>query len=430
MTSNDQTIFAKRQDHEERNRRDEFSRDRARVIHSAGFRRLQGKTQVMGVGEGDFHRTRLTHSVECAQIGNGLLEHVREEYLDRDVDPEIKNWLPSRDLLEAACLAHDLGHPPFGHGGERALHEKMRDHGGFEGNGQTLRILARLEKHRQRGRGINPTRRLVLAVLKYPVPYRVFDPSRYKKKPPKCFFNEEEDIVDWALKPFQPSERDLFSHRDPDTDRTVFHTLDCSIMELADDIAYGIHDLEDIVGRQLAPPNEFRDAVVDAFEKVGGSIGEGAGLLTGEVIAESFLNGAFERKPTVSKLVNHFVTNAGIQRVQQFDHPLLAHKVDLPNAERVLLGALKMVSYSLVVKGAHVQQLERRGQRVVSKLFDPLIESPEAFIPTSSLKDLRATGAATERVVCDYVAGMTDSYAEMVYHRFFTPGFGSSGDEI
>ena len=433
MSSSDQAIFAKRQDPEESrsgDKRQEFSRDRARVIHSAGFRRLQGKTQVMGVGEGDFHRTRLTHSVECAQIGYGLLEHVPGKERSEDVDPGIEAWLPSRDLLEAACLAHDLGHPPFGHGGERALHAKMRDHRGFEGNGQTLRILTRLEKHRLRGRGLNPTRRLVLAVLKYPVPYSDFDLSKHDPDPPKCFFDEEREIVDWAMEPFQDYERDLLRYRDPDKDRPVFHTLDCSIMELADDIAYGIHDLEDIAGRQLTPSDEFYEAVVGAFDKVGGSVGEGEGLLTGKEIAESFLKGAFQRKPTVSKLVNHFITRASIQKVQHFMHPLLAHKVELPDAEQELLGALKKVSYSLVVKRAHVQQLERRGQRVVSNLYDAFMDDPKALIPTSSLKDLRATGAPTERVVCDYVAGMTDRYAEMVYHRFFTPGFGSSSDEI
>ena len=194
MTSSERENFSARRDPEETTawqERDAFSRDRARVIHSAGFRRLQGKTQVMGVGEGDFHRTRLTHSIECAQIGYGLIQNLLARGLDGDVDPGIKDWLPPRDLLEAACLSHDLGHPPFGHGGERALHAKMRDHGGFEGNGQTLRILTRLEKHHQRGRGINPTRRLVLAVLKYPVPYDAFDPSKYEKKPPKLWVGSE-----------------------------------------------------------------------------------------------------------------------------------------------------------------------------------------------------------------------------------------------
>src|SRR6478736_4796790 len=114
-----------------------YERDRARIIHSAGFRRLQGKTQVMGVGEGDFHRTRLTHSIECALIGIGLLDQVKRTVA---APAGAMQWLPCRALVEAACYAHDLGHPPFGHGGERALHSKMKDHGGFEGNCQTLRI--------------------------------------------------------------------------------------------------------------------------------------------------------------------------------------------------------------------------------------------------------------------------------------------------
>lgn len=434
MTDSDLKIFAERQEPEEsqpRDRRDEFSRDRARVIHSAGFRRLQGKTQVMGVGEGDFHRTRLTHSIECAQIGYGILEHVRAKDMGREIAPGILTWLPTRDLLEAACLAHDLGHPPFGHGGERALQGKMRDCGGFEGNGQTLRILAHLEKYRRRGRGLNPTRRLVLAVLKYPVPYRSFDDlSKHDPKPPKCFFDEEEDIVGWALEPFQEGERDQLRYRDPKKDRPVFHTLDCSIMELADDIAYGIHDLEDIAGRRLVVRDEFKSAVVGAFDKIGGFIKAGDERLTGADVASALMSGSFERKPIVSKLVNHFVTTAEVRRVSGFSHPILAHKVDVPEQEKDLLKALKDVAHELVVRRAPVQQLERRGQRVVARLYDAFIECPDIFIPSSSLDDLRATGATDQRVVCDYVAGMTDSYAEMVYHRFFTPGFGNSGDEI
>ncbi len=115
--------------------RTEYQRDRARIIHSAAFRRLQGKTQVMGVGEGDFHRTRLTHSIECAQIGSGLLQVLKK----RKPPEGLVEWMPDRDLIEAACFAHDLGHPPYGHGGEKALYAEMRNCGGFEGNGQTLK---------------------------------------------------------------------------------------------------------------------------------------------------------------------------------------------------------------------------------------------------------------------------------------------------
>ena len=114
--------------------RDEYQRDKGRIIHSAAFRRLQAKTQVMGVGEGDFHRTRLTHSIEVAQVGEGILGSLHRRYQS---DTTLVDWLPSTDLLAAACYAHDLGHPPFGHGGERALNLSMTD-GGFEGNAQTF----------------------------------------------------------------------------------------------------------------------------------------------------------------------------------------------------------------------------------------------------------------------------------------------------
>ena len=175
MKGNDPAFFeARRHVNDERRPKDvrrQYQRDRARIIHSAAFRRLQGKTQVMGVGEGDFHRTRLTHSIECAQIGAGLLEVIQTGQVPESLD----GWMPDRDLIEAACFAHDLGHPPYGHGGEKALYAEMRECGGFEGNAQTLRIISRLEKYQARGRGINPTRRLVLAILKYPIPYGMFD---------------------------------------------------------------------------------------------------------------------------------------------------------------------------------------------------------------------------------------------------------------
>jgi len=188
--------------------RDEYQLDRARIIHSAAFRRLQAKTQVMGVGEGDFHRTRLTHSIETAQIGEGLLLQFKDAYKEHPVF----KWLPSPELIVAACYAHDLGHPPFGHAGEEALQAKMRTcyRGGFEGNGQTLRILTRLEKRFSK-KGIDPTRRLILAVLKYPMAYSEHDLSKHPFKPPKCYFDTEREIVDWALSdPFKADEKKKF----------------------------------------------------------------------------------------------------------------------------------------------------------------------------------------------------------------------------
>ena len=139
-----------------------FERDRARVIHSAAFRRLQSKTQILGTSEGDFHRTRLTHSMEVAQISRGLLLVVEKN------QPYFQELLPSSALLETICLSHDLGHPPFGHGGEVALNSMLHKHGGFEANGQTLRLLTKLEAHTPKF-GLDLTRRSLLGVIKYPV---------------------------------------------------------------------------------------------------------------------------------------------------------------------------------------------------------------------------------------------------------------------
>ena len=151
--------------------RSEYDRDEARVIHSPAFRRLQSKTQVLGLGESDFYRTRLTHSMEVAQIGRGIVQYLNPSNDDENSNrPEHPNaqyskYMPCTSLISAICLAHDIGHPPFGHGGEVALNYCMRDYGGFEGNGQTLRILGKLDKYTN-GYGINPTRRMLLGVIK------------------------------------------------------------------------------------------------------------------------------------------------------------------------------------------------------------------------------------------------------------------------
>ncbi|MEY8213805.1 MAG: dNTP triphosphohydrolase, partial [Colwellia sp.] len=153
-----QKVPQRQQDH-----RDPFRRDRARILHSAAFRRLQSKTQVMGSGQGDFYRTRLTHSLEASQIGSGITAQLRYKHPQK-----CQVLFPQSDsLIEAICLAHDIGHPPFGHGGEIALHYMMREHGGFEGNGQTFRIVARLEPFSEH-HGMNLTRRTLLGLMKYP----------------------------------------------------------------------------------------------------------------------------------------------------------------------------------------------------------------------------------------------------------------------
>ena len=185
--------------------RSPYQRDRARILHSAAFRRLQAKTQVLGVGMNDFYRTRLTHSLEVSQIGTGIRAQLKLK------QPDHLHLFDSMSLIESLCLAHDIGHPPFGHGGEVALNYMMRDHGGFEGNGQTFRILTGLEPYTEYY-GMNLCRRTLLGVLKYPALYsslhhkgkqveisniRQLKPSDWP--PVKGVFDDDKAILDLSL---------------------------------------------------------------------------------------------------------------------------------------------------------------------------------------------------------------------------------------
>lgn len=411
--------------------RDAYDHDKGRVVHSAAFRRLQGKTQVMATGEGDFHRTRLTHSIEVGQIGEGLLLKVSHGPLE----PDLIKWLPSSSLMMAACYAHDLGHPPYGHSGEVSLNAKMAGDGGFEGNGQTLRVITRIEKYRRPGIGLNPTRRLVLAVLKYPISYDTCvaaieaDGREPDERPPKCYLDTEVDVVDWALEPFSASDRWRFTSLGPDA-RPQFHSFDCSLMECADDIAYAVHDLEDAVARRLIRWEDF-EAYLDAtdlaaeFDTLYAS-GLGMGRIA---LAEALFSGSsFERKQAIAALVNLLVTNVVVRTDDSFEHPLLRYTARFQSDVGRLVQFLKSFVRSMVIESASVRQLRRKGDMVVQNLFDELCVD-HSLIPDNAWSDLDL-GAGDERRVCDFIAGMTDAYAERLYRRMFEPGYGSTTDEL
>ena len=422
-----------------------YARDMGRVIHSSAFRRLQGKTQVTGPGEGDFHRTRLTHSIETAQIGQGIARILRDKSADADAA-----WLPDDDLVAAACYAHDLGHPPHGHAGEEALHAMMVNAGGFEGNAQTLRILVRLEEYHEQG-GINPTRRLLLAVLKYPVAFGDYSLERQRgEKPPKCYYDSENDLVNWALEPFSATERELLCAR-PHGTAPCYRTLDASIMDIADEITYSTHDLEDAVARSFisreyllaALEKSNYDIYRDELQKHYADRSIEVDFPRRDELATLF-NGGIKRKHCISKLIHAFILATELidrgraKSDLPFNHPLLRLYVRAAKPASQLMELLRTCVYNMVIDNPVQQRIERRGRRIIGRLFRELLSAYKQLIPKESLHhlqrhpphDARQDLLIPHRLVCDYVASMSDSYLDKSYNLLFTPGYGTSRDEL
>lgn len=414
--------------------RDEFERDLSRVIHTAGFRRLQTKTQVIGISEGDFHRTRLTHSLEVAQIGGGLVKVIgRRGNVPRTL-------LPSTSLISTVCLAHDIGHPPFGHSGEVALNYCMRQQGGFEGNGQTLRLLSLLEAHSP-GHGLNLCRRTLLGVLKYPVVYdrvvRMDNPPAVPHgtplslsywKPPKCYLATEAGVVDWILEPLPAEDKKRFISLDerPPTmqehGKPTHKSFDASIMEIADDIAYGIHDLEDAIALDLVS----REQVVEHVDPVVRSLNkkwlDRMGLRG--MMDSLFSEEHSDRKRMVGALVNAMVTSVDTRQDNHFRTPLLKHRAVLEGDAKELLAALDTVTKREIIESPESNMTEYRGQMMIRAIFEGIASAPWKLLPGKFREDWRRAGGDTVRrmrIICDYISGMTDEYATKVYERMHVP---------
>jgi dGTPase len=421
---------------ESRPDRDDYTRDRARIIHSAFFRRLQGKTQVLGLGESDFYRTRLTHSIEVAQIASGIVEYLQH----RAEFETYREFLPSPTLIEAVALAHDIGHPPFGHGGEVALNYCMRNEGGFEGNAQTLRICSKLGEHSETD-GLNLTRRALLGILKYPVTYAsAVSPDIYREalapinidsfKPPKCVFDCDLDSLDFILEPLVTEDRKEFQstkaiagkHNKP-----KYKAFDTSILELADDIAYGVHDLEDAIALGLATERSWIAEVVNVIsDPLGGY------PLRGEIqnLTNCLFSGSNKtRKKAISYLVGYFIRNCSIEKPYKFSHDLFNLQAKLTDSATRELSILQAFVVKHVVKIAEVQTLEYKGQQMIVRLFDAIANNPSRLLPRKYAEDYSASGKNL-RVICDYLAGTTDDYATRLYHKIFTPSTGSIFDRL
>ncbi|EWC58875.1 Deoxyguanosinetriphosphate triphosphohydrolase [Actinokineospora spheciospongiae] len=379
-----------------------FSRDRARVLHSAALRRLAGKTQVVGPNEGSeahgIPRTRLTHSLEVAQIGRGIAEEL-------GCDP---------DVVDTAGLAHDIGHPPFGHNGERALDLAAQPCGGFEGNAQTLRILTRLEP-KVLGHGLNLTRASLDAAAKYPWPRRA-GVVKFG------VYDDDLPVFRW-LRDGVPDDR---------------RCLEAQVMDWADDVAYSVHDVEDGVraGRislaSLADPAEraviaglaakhFSAEPVSCLEEAAAQL---LGLSpVADLVAREYdgsLAAQVALKRLTSELVGRFATAvvAGTRRAHG-DGPLTRYAADLVVPGRVAaeVALLKAMAVRYVMSDPDRLALQAGQRELLSSLVAVLVRRAAevlepAFRPAWAEA---ADDAARLRVVIDQVASLTDSQA-LVWH--------------
>jgi dGTPase len=396
--------------------RSDFERDRARVLHSAGLRRLAAKTQVVAAGSADFPRTRLTHSLECAQIG-------RELGHELGCDP---------DLVDAACLAHDIGHSPFGHNGEFALDELAQPCGGFEGNAQSLRLLTRLEP-KVAGAGLNLTRATLDATLKYPW---------FSRGPGTKYgvYAEDAEVFGW-IREGAPTGRSC---------------LEAQVMDWADDIAYSVHDLEDgfhaglITFKNLnssaersvvshvtattycsdeASETELTE-VLDALLGLDiwpASYDGGPETVAALKNLTSELIGRFCLAAQDATLTAHAPATTNPSGLTNPTHPTLTrYAADLivPRQQRLECALLKGITAHYVMARAGVVAAQARERELLAELAYAIEEgAPQTLDPLfRPAWDAAATDPARRRVVIDQVACLTDTSAIAWHHRLCAPG--------
>jgi len=414
--------------HRPNDNRSPWQVDRSRIIHAAAFRRLQAKTQIMGIGLNDFYRTRLTHSLEVSQIGTGILRHLNTQHSDF-------NHFPSTGLLETLCLAHDIGHPPFGHGGEIALNYMMRDHGGFEGNAQTLRIVAKLEPY-SNGYGMNLTRRTLLGFIKYPafineLWHTIPDTHNSRAfikaddwRPAKGLYQDDAHIFDWIVEPLSQNDRTLLNtHATIDKHRakTLYKSLDSAIMEHADDIAYAVHDLEDAIATRVLTLDDWQTHALPHLQALNF---EWLNTLLETLTSRLFSKNDFERKDAIGELVNTFIIHIHLDiQNEAFECPILKYTAKLHPEYENVLHILKHFVFQRLIRDPEMQQIEFKGQNLLIELFTAFASDPLRLLPETTQAQYIEAQKHNQgmRIICDYLSGMSDEYAYKTYQRLFLP---------
>jgi dGTPase len=385
-----------------------FQTDRDRIIYSSAFRRLQAKTQVFLSGEFDFYRTRLTHSLEVAQIGRSIASFLKQTspFLREDffIDP---------DLIEGVCLTHDLGHSPFGHAGERTLHQLMKQFGGFEGNAQSLRIITEtIYPGSDSRRGMNPTRAFIDGILKYKKLFRENSEAQNQ-----FIYDEQEHLRSFVLGDADPTVIEDLNH---------LRSLECEIMDWADDTAYCLNDLVDSMNAGFLRFDRVKRWVEQ--QNLQGDLARHAETVL-SVIREGKAEARFSKKIgsfiRCCSLIERSIPNSSTTNRYRFG-------LFVDPAFRAEADFYKRLSQELVFDHSQLHQLERKGRVILEGIFEAFSESylngnglrlmPETFDRLIRLKqDNRVRG----RILCDYIAGMTDGFAVRTYKRLYDPDFGS-----
>jgi dGTPase len=452
--------------------RSDFRKDYGRIVHSASFRRLNGKTQLYPGKESDFFRNRLSHSLEVAQIAKSIA--IRINYLSRFPDNTFLDI--NTDIVECAALAHDIGHPPFGHQGESALDQCMIDFGGFEGNAQTLRIIGKTEKkflvdiqNAEYGvdkdgndlrLGLNLCARTLASVLKYDNEIPISKTNRlyladlpedqlYKVKPVKGYYASESNIVELIKKSILKEK--------PLPGNVKFKTVECSIMDLADDIAYSTYDLEDglkagfyhpldiifskeslikristVVSEKLSETitvADIKQVFVEIFDrwlfkdelisKEAQGLGDYLEFMYYSYKASKALSrSGHSRVGLTSFLVGKFIR--GVEFHYNDDFPALSG-VSFNRETKLAVEALKTFNYESMIVSPRLKIAEFRGIEIVKRIFETLTnEKAKGYqlLPKDYQEIyMNAKRIDKYRIICDYIAGMTDRYCIEFYGR-------------
>jgi dGTPase len=338
-----------------------FQRDRDRIIHTTAFRRLEYKTQVFVFYEGDHYRTRLTHTLEVTQLGRSIARRLGA----------------NEDLVEAICLAHDLGHPPFGHSGEQALNELMKDHGGFNHKTQSYRVVTHQEDRYRNFMGLNLTYETREGMIKHETDYDLSDATDY-----------------------EPDKRG---------------SLEAQIANLADEIAYNAHDLEDGLRATLFDPSDLEELEIwQTLKKLVGWDGQEFGpIILREIIRE--LIGLMVGDVVEMTAAN--IAAAGIVDPEQLQIQS-ANVVHYSSALAGQIRYLKDFLYQRMYRHYRLLRMQNKAERFISEIFEAYVGEPR-MLPVKAQKKLGQE--PTHQVIADYIAGMTDRYALEEWEKLFDP---------